>query len=136
MWLPFLSPRRGPNSNSERVGSIMEGPNLTHNHLRAENVQHVLNKDKWPEGSGEANIGRVAMESDLNREEDQWQWVRKLEMPIFSGDNQDGWLFPTERYFEVTGLTKKEKMGVVIASLDGDALLRLQWAEAKEPFRS
>lgn len=41
---------------------------------------------------------------------------------MFSGDNPDGWLYHAERYFEVNGLTEKEKLSVVGVSLDGKAL--------------
>lgn len=43
-------------------------------------------------------------------------------MPIFSGVNLDGWIFWVERYFEVNGLTEKEKekMGAIGVGLDGD----------------
>lgn len=54
-----------------------------------------------------------------NKEENNWRMIRKLETPIFSGENPDGWwLFQEERYFEVNGLTEKEKLGAVGVSLD------------------
>lgn len=53
-------------------------------------------------------------------------------MPIFSGENPDGWLFRVERYFEVNGLTEREKLGAIVVSLDGDALSWYQWTEARK----
>lgn len=38
--------------------------------------------------------------------------VRKLDFPIFSGDDPNGWFSKAERYFDVYQLTEKEKMGV------------------------
>lgn len=69
-------------------------------------------------------------------EENNWRRVRKIEMPVFSDDNPDGWLFHAERYFEVNGLTEKEKLAAIGVSMEGDALPWLQWMEARTPFSS
>ena len=45
-----------------------------------------------------------------------------MEMPVFSGDNPDWWVFRAERYFIVNQLAKREKLVAVGVSLDGDAL--------------
>jgi len=57
-------------------------------------------------------------------------------MPIFSGENPDGWLYRAERYFEVNGLIEREKLGAIAVSLDGDVLSWLQWTEAKTSIQS
>lgn len=67
-------------------------------------------------------------------EENNWRRVRKIEMPVFSDDNPDGWLFHAERYFEVNGLIKKEKLATIGVSMEGNALTWLQWPEARTPF--
>lgn len=41
------------------------------------------------------------------KEVNDWLRVRKLEMPMFNGDSPNGQLYRSERYFEVSGLTKK-----------------------------
>lgn len=71
-----------------------------------------------------------------NREENNWRMIRKLEMLIFSGEDPDGWLFQAKRYFDVNGLSEKEKLGAVGVSLDAEALSWLQWTEARTPFHS
>lgn len=57
-------------------------------------------------------------------------------MPVFCGDNPNGWLYHAERYFEVNGLTYKGKLRAVGVSLDGDALAWLRWIEEGEPFQT
>ena len=59
----------------------------------------------------------------------EWQGNRRLEMPVFNGENPDGWLFRAERYFNINRLTEVEKMATVGVSLDGDARSWLQWTE-------
>lgn len=43
-------------------------------------------------------------------------------MPVFSGENLDGWLYLAERYFEINDLIEREKLRAVEASLGGEAL--------------
>lgn len=93
-----------------------------------------MEREKWPEGSGEASQGKISITTDQEGG-DSWHRVRKLEMPIFNGEDPDGWLFSAKRYFEVNGLTKQEKMGAIGVSLEGDALSWLQWTEARRAFQ-
>lgn len=43
-------------------------------------------------------------------------------MPIFIGENPDGWLFRAEQHFKVNELIEKEKLGAIRVSMEGDAL--------------
>lgn len=54
---------------------------------------------------------------------------KKVEMPVFSGVDPDGWLFRAERYFHIHKLTELEKMTVAVISFDGVAL---DWYQAQE----
>ena len=44
---------------------------------------------------------------------------KKVEMPIFNGDDPDSWLFRAERYFHIHKLTEFEKMIVSTISFEG-----------------
>lgn len=55
-------------------------------------------------------------------------------MPIFSGDDPDGWLFRAERYFHIHRLTDTEKMTVAVISFEGDALSWYRWETREEDF--
>ncbi|XP_010270441.1 PREDICTED: uncharacterized protein LOC104606771 [Nelumbo nucifera] len=61
---------------------------------------------------------------------------RKLELPIFYGENPDGWLFRAERYFEINGLLPAECLRAAVVCLEGDALVWYYWEDGRRPFRS
>ncbi|XP_061360057.1 uncharacterized protein LOC133304100 [Gastrolobium bilobum] len=54
---------------------------------------------------------------------------RKLELPVFSGEDVFGWLNKVERYFRVNGLTDTEKLSAVLLVMEGEALNWFQWWE-------
>lgn len=114
-------------------GSVTEGP-VPASTFRAN--QRALAKGKWSEGLTEASLDSEMGKLGSNREENNWRMIRKLEMLIFSGEDPDGWLFQAERYFDVNGLSEKEKLGAVGVSLDAEALSWLQWTKARTPFHS
>ena len=47
---------------------------------------------------------------------------KKVEMPVFDGDDPDSWLFCAERYFQIHKLTDSEKLTVATISFEGPAL--------------
>lgn len=104
------------------------------------NIPHIGQRPgeggKWPEGSANTGGEGFRASTDQGKEEGIWWQVRKLEMPLFSGKNPEGWLFHAERYFEVNGLSKRAKIGAIGVSLDGDTLAWFQWMEARTPFRN
>lgn len=53
---------------------------------------------------------------------------RKLEMPIFSGEDACGWIHKMNRYFTLRGCWRK-RMEAEFMALDGDALSWFQWLE-------
>lgn len=50
-----------------------------------------------------------------------WKY-RKLDLPLFDGSNQDGWILRAERNFKFFRLYDEEKVEVPVVSLDGDTL--------------
>ncbi|XP_073225760.1 uncharacterized protein [Cicer arietinum] len=58
---------------------------------------------------------------------------RRLEIPIFFGDDAYGWIQKLERYFAIRGVTAEEKMQATIISLEGKALSWYQWWEGCNP---
>ena len=61
---------------------------------------------------------------------------RKIELPIFSGDDAYGWLVRVERYFRVNQIEDHEKLELVLVAMEGDALTWFQWWEEQAPFPS
>ncbi|KAF7815055.1 Retrotransposable element Tf2 [Senna tora] len=79
-------------------------------------------------GSEEVN-NRVKGNEDIN-DSDSSKY-RKLELPIFDGDEAIGWLFKVERYFTLNKMSDDEKLEAVAVCLEGKALNWLQWLETK-----
>ncbi|KAI0493308.1 hypothetical protein KFK09_027585 [Dendrobium nobile] len=48
------------------------------------------------------------------------QKVRKLNMPIFEGEDAYGWVYKVERYFAANGLTEEEKLSAADCGAAGD----------------
>ena len=53
--------------------------------------------------------------------------VRKLDFPIFFGEDPDGWISKVKRYFDVYNLSETENMGAASLGLEGNALAWFQW---------
>lgn len=61
---------------------------------------------------------------------------RKLELPLFSGEDPLGWIFRIERYFTANALSEPEKLDAGVVSLEGKALTWFQWWETRAPVTS
>lgn len=62
-----------------------------------------------------------------------WRY-RRLEFPVFNGENPDGWIMRVERYFAFYRLSEEEKIEAAVVGLDGDALLWFQWENQRRPI--
>ncbi|KAL2476111.1 1-phosphatidylinositol-3-phosphate 5-kinase [Abeliophyllum distichum] len=74
-----------------------------------------------------------------NRGEGQWRLdicVRRLEMPIFDGENSNRWVFRKERYFGVNQLSDAEKLEMATLCLDGSALAWYQWEHRRNRLQN
>ena len=60
---------------------------------------------------------------------------RRLEMPLFEGDDLDGWIFRAEHYFAMTGMIDEEKIDATALCLEGAALSWFQWEEKWQRVR-
>ncbi|XP_063944151.1 uncharacterized protein LOC135150826 isoform X1 [Daucus carota subsp. sativus] len=63
-----------------------------------------------------------------------WRY-RKLDMPIFDGEDPDGWILRVERYFAFYRLSEDEMLEAVAVAMDGDALRWYQWENKRRPIR-
>ena len=61
--------------------------------------------------------------------------LRKIDLPIFDGDDPPGWIFRIERYFKVNHVEEEERLDTVVLSLEGRALNWFQWREIRAPIR-
>ncbi|KAA0059479.1 hypothetical protein IC582_002784 [Cucumis melo] len=61
---------------------------------------------------------------------------KKIEMPVFTGEDPDSWLFRAERYFQIHKLTESGKMLVSTVSFDGPTLNWYRSQEERDKFTS
>ena len=61
---------------------------------------------------------------------------RKIDLPIFSGNNTYGWLVHVERYFRVAGVDERDHLELVLVALEGDAFTWFEWWEEDVQFLS
>ncbi|KAJ1420421.1 Retrotransposon gag domain [Sesbania bispinosa] len=66
----------------------------------------------------------------LEPEGEKW---RKLEIPIFTGDDAYGWTNRLERYFHIKGVSERERMSAVMVAMEGRALSWYRWWESCNP---
>ena len=55
-------------------------------------------------------------------------------MPIFCGENPEGWIFRAELFFEINRLTEAERMMAVGVSFEEEALAWFRWVDARTPL--
>ena len=70
-------------------------------------------------------------ESDKNSVRSKF---KKVEMPVFNGEDLDSWLFRGNWYFQIHKLIDSEKMTVATISFDGPALNWYRAQEEREKF--
>lgn len=121
-------------TEADGTGSTME------NRLPASALPRPMldrkDKGKWQEGLGEANADGTMATAERSMLGGDWLRIRKLEMPIFSSDDLDGWVYGADRYFEINGFSEKERLAAIEVSLEASALSWFQWMEARDPFRT
>lgn len=57
-------------------------------------------------------------------------------MPIFNGDNPDGWVFRAHRYFHMNQFSSWEKVEAVVVYFERETLAWCQWKDSRQPMRS
>ncbi|XP_019431030.1 PREDICTED: uncharacterized protein LOC109338290 [Lupinus angustifolius] len=64
------------------------------------------------------------------RSNEQW---RRLEIPVFVGEDAFGWTRRLERYFSLKRVNENEKMQATVLALEGKAMSWFQWWEKCNP---
>ncbi|KAL5552031.1 hypothetical protein UlMin_002207 [Ulmus minor] len=100
-------------------------------------LEGLLNKQGSPSnlGSGHHQEDK-GLDGGVGGNRDLSDHRRKLELPLFEGENPHGWIFWAERYFAYRGVEETEKITVATICLEGRALSWYLWANAKTPFQS
>ena len=59
---------------------------------------------------------------------------RKIELPLFSGEDAYGWLARVEHFFRLNDVEDYDKMELVMVVMEDEALIWYQWWEDQVPF--
>ncbi|KAF4367925.1 hypothetical protein F8388_002536 [Cannabis sativa] len=62
--------------------------------------------------------------------------TRKIELPVFSGDDPDEWTFRADRYFGLQRLNPAEQLEAAVLCLEGAALQWFRWENSRQPINS
>ncbi|KAL2466243.1 hypothetical protein Adt_42094 [Abeliophyllum distichum] len=68
--------------------------------------------------------------------EGSWGPDRRMDMPVFTGEDPDGWIFRAERYFAINRMTEELKLEAVVVCFEGESLAWYQWEEKRRPIRN
>lgn len=60
---------------------------------------------------------------------------RRLELPVFGGDDPPAWIFRAKRYFWVNEVPEAKKLASAVVCLEGAALGWYQWRDKRQPFQ-
>lgn len=71
---------------------------------------------------------------ERGKEKGSWRY-RKIEMPLFEGNDPDGWVLRSEKYFTVFRLSEDKKVDAAFVAKEGDPLKWYQW-ESWNPVTS
>ncbi|KAF7810403.1 Deoxycytidylate deaminase [Senna tora] len=114
----------GKNQEQDTGGSRLEGDREREKELQEE------------EGGGENREKRRGThEEDGGAEKDNGRY-RRLELPVFYGEDPIGWLFRVERYFSVNAVPGEEKLDAVAVCIEGKALNWMQLMEVRNSVQS
>ncbi|KAJ1417644.1 Retrotransposon gag domain [Sesbania bispinosa] len=94
-----------------------------------QNVNRTLQQKGNPSGISGNDADRNSGEGTESRSgtvEDRW---RRLEIPLFSGDDAYEWVNRVERYFNLKGVLEQERLQAVMVAMEGRALTWFQWWE-------
>ena len=57
-------------------------------------------------------------------------------MSVFNGEDPDGWFYRAEHYCQMHLLNEREKLKMVVLSLEGKGLSWFRWTENRKRLRS
>ncbi|WVZ14135.1 hypothetical protein V8G54_011701 [Vigna mungo] len=109
----------------QEVMRILVGRNRDHEGA-SDGSQSSVNGDR--RGRREEENGGRATE----RTEGQFNWRKKVELPVFEGTNPLNWINRAERFFELHGVMEEEKVRIAYVSMEGSVGYWYQFWREKE----
>ncbi|KAL5564072.1 hypothetical protein UlMin_033819 [Ulmus minor] len=111
-----------------KVGAVFEA---------TRRLEGLLNKQGSASNFGLGHHrGDRGLEEGVRGNRDLSDHRRKLELPLFKGENPHGWIFRAEIYFAYRGVEETKKIIVATICLEGRALSWYLSADAKTSFHS
>ncbi|XP_010495484.1 PREDICTED: uncharacterized protein LOC104772583 [Camelina sativa] len=78
----------------------------------------------------------VQMQTQNETTESKEPLMRKIEIPLFDGENAEAWVQRVEQYFEMEDFTEEEKLKAVQMCFDGEAISLYRLKRDRNPFTS
>ncbi|KAA0037088.1 ty3-gypsy retrotransposon protein [Cucumis melo var. makuwa] len=103
--------------------------------LRNEDTAEEEGEEGETSLSVEGEEGETSLSVETGVGQDRIKF-KKLEMPVFNGEDPDGWFYRAEHYFQMHLLNERKKLKIVVVSLEGKGLSWFKWAENRKRFRS
>ncbi|XP_028796878.1 uncharacterized protein LOC114752313 [Neltuma alba] len=75
-------------------------------------------------------------ETEVKEARSDFSNLRKLDMPLFSGEDPLGWIFRIERYFKLNRIIDDDKLDAAVLCFENRALNWFQWCEIRSPLRN
>ena len=85
---------------------------------------------------GKGNVGETDMTLGFAGGSSNKSKYKKLEMPVFNGENPESWIYRAEHYFEINKLAGEEKVKVAVVSFRSDALNWFLWSNNRKKMMS
>ncbi|KAA0037917.1 ty3-gypsy retrotransposon protein [Cucumis melo var. makuwa] len=92
-----------------------------------------VRNEEGPQEEGEEGETSLSVETGGGQKRIKF---KKLEMPVFNGEDPEGWFYRAEHYFQMHLLNEREKLEIAVVSLEGRGLNWFRWAENRKRFRS
>ncbi|KAL5575524.1 hypothetical protein UlMin_017223 [Ulmus minor] len=118
---------------TERLGTNMNTVQESLHRLERMCTRQFSNTREWDARGSRGNFAWNHSGIDRGRMEHRG---KRLELPLFEGDDPFGWVFRADRYFAVNGIAEGEKVYAASVCLEGPALNWFQWVDSQTLFQS
>ncbi|KAL4037971.1 hypothetical protein IC575_001574 [Cucumis melo] len=123
----------------EMMLSILKSMENLSEEIKESNRAKLREESCASEGSGLKGKGKVG-ETDIAPSSAggslDKSMYKKLEMPVFNGENPESWIYRAEHYFDINELADEEKVKVAVVSFGPDAVNWFRWSNNRKKISS
>lgn len=62
-------------------------------------------------------------------------WEKRLDLPIFLGEDSEWWIYIVERHFSLYQMLEDDKFAATVTSFEGKALKWFKWEDHCQPIK-